>query len=237
MVLAAIQGDPARPRVLGPSQRAFPDCRAACRTVSQAGHEHCLLFTHPYNSERACRMPLQKTEKAKLELASKERVLNLRERSALFLADGRKTRNEMQELLQDDGSILKKLIADGYLLPAGAGVAATAPVASEAPARQVAVTQPAPLAEEAAKPSSDNFEGKRSLATTRMFLFDICERMFVRKMPALAAHYRDQLREARDRESMMVIARDIILNVEEIAGADRADGLSERIAMLLPSEQ
>ena len=70
-----------------------------------------------------------------------------------------------------------------------------------------------------------------------MFLFDICERMFVRKMPALAAHYRDQLREARDRESMMAIARDIILNVEEIAGPERADGLSERIAMLLPSEQ
>lgn len=185
-------------------------------------------------------MPLQKTEKAKLELASKERVLNLRERSALFLADGRKTRDEMQALLQDDGSILKKLIADGYLLPGGAGATPIAPiafVASEAPARQVAVTQPAPLVEEAAKPSGDNFEGKRSLATTRMFLFDICERMFVRKMPALAAHYRDQLREARDRESMMAIARDIILNVEEIAGPERADGLSERIAMLLPPEQ
>lgn len=182
-------------------------------------------------------MPLHKTEKAKLELASKERVLNLRERSALFLADGRKTRDEMQALLQDDGSILEKLIADGYLLPAEAGVAATALVASAAPVQQVAVAEPAPLAEEAAKPSSDNFEGKRSLATTRMFLFDICERMFVRKMPALAAHYRDQLREARDRESMMAIARDIILNVEEIAGPDRADGLSERLAMLLPPEQ
>lgn len=29
----------------------------------------------------------------------------------------------------------------------------------------------------------------------------------------------------------------IILNVEEIAGAERADGLSQRIAMLLPPEQ
>ena len=34
----------------------------------------------------------------------------------------------------------------------------------------------------------------------------------------------------------MVIARDIILNVEEIAGPDRADGLSERLAMMLPPE-
>lgn len=181
-------------------------------------------------------MPLLKTEKAKLELASKERVLNLRERSALFLADGRKTRDEMQALLQDDGSILKKLVSDGYLLPAEASVASAVPVANEVPVQRAASTRPAPLAEEAPKPSSDNFEGKRSLATTRMFLFDICERMFVRKMPALAEHYREQLRQARDRESMMAIAQDIILNVEEIAGPDRADGLSERIAMLLPSE-
>ncbi len=181
-------------------------------------------------------MPLQKTEKAKLELASKERVLNLRERSALFLADGRKTQREMQALLQDDGSILKKLIADGYLLPAPAGVASTEPAAHEVRVQSAAPTRPAPLAEEAPQASNDSFEGKRSLATTRMFLFDICERMFVRKMPALAAHYRDQLREARDRASMMAIAQDIILNVEEIAGPDRADGLSERLAMLLPPE-
>ncbi|SFU29436.1 hypothetical protein SAMN05216350_101156 [Polaromonas sp. YR568] len=185
-------------------------------------------------------MPLQKTEKAKLELVSKERVLNLRERSALFLADGRKTESEMQALLQDDGSILKKLIAGGYLVPATASVASAAPsvpAAPEAPAQSATPTRPAPLAEEPAQAGSDNFEGKRSLATTRMFLFDICERMFVRKMPALATHYRDQLREARSREAMMAIARDIILNVEEIAGPDRADGLSERIAMLLPPEQ
>jgi hypothetical protein len=44
---------------------------------------------------------------------------------------------------------------------------------------------------EALKTSADNFEGKRSLATTRMFLFDIVERMFVRKMPELANHLRD----------------------------------------------
>lgn len=69
-----------------------------------------------------------------------------------------------------------------------------------------------------------------------MFLFDISERMFVRKSPKLAQNYRDQLREARDRESMMAIARDMIVNVEEIAGSERADGLRERIAMMLPPE-
>lgn len=143
----------------------------------------------------------------------------------------------MQGLLQDDGSILQRLIADGYLIPIqGSDVGASA-ATTDVAARAAEATQSSPPAVEPPQSSGDNFEGKRSLATTRMFLFDICERMFVRRLPALAQHYRDQLREVRDRESMMVIARDIILNVKEIAGPDRADGLSERIAMLLPPEQ
>lgn len=181
-------------------------------------------------------MQLHKSEKAKLELSSKARVLSLRERSALFLADGRKTRHEMLGLLQDHGGILDKLITDGYLIVVAGGGAAAEPARTGTAAQDVP-TQPAELPAEASRLAGDNFEGKRSLATTRMFLFDICERMFVRKMPELSNHFRDQLHAARDRESMMAIARDIVLNVEEIAGAERADGLSQRIAMLLPSEQ
>lgn len=201
-------------------------------------------------------MPLLKSEKAKQELASKQRSLSVRERSALFLADGIRTRDELVWLLQGDIGMLQKLMTDGYLIPAeslGAKAArmtdfavsqtAHAPVFS-------APSQPAPLAAAssfgslntqpivvaAPSSSSDSFEGKRSLATTRMFLFDIVERMFVRKMPELANHYRDQLRGAKDRTSMLAIASDIIINVEEIAGPDRADGLSERLAMMLPPE-
>ena len=51
-------------------------------------------------------------------------------------------------------------------------------------------------------------------------------------MPKLANYLRNQLREARDRESMQATAREIIENVDEIAGPDRADGLSERLAMM-----
>lgn len=194
-------------------------------------------------------MQLHKSEKAKLELASRGRVLNMRERGALFLADGLKTRDEMQGLLQDDGSILQKLIADGYLIVLGTESAGKTAAKTQAHARQafyapplpapsspMSAAAPAPVPAPAAGPRGDNFEGKRSLATTRMFLFDICERMFSRKMPELAKQYRDQLREARDRVSMLAIARDIIVHVEEVAGAERADGLSERIAMLLPPE-
>ena len=211
-------------------------------------------------------MPLLKSEKAKQELASKQRALSVRERSALFLADGIRTRDELVWLLQGDVGMLQKLMADGYLIPAeslGAKAARmtdfatsqTAPPPSFAQLSKPAPLTTAPLTTAPAPlpgftgldtvsrniaeltSSSDSFEGKRSLATTRMFLFDIVERMFVRKMPELANHYRDQLRGAKDRASMLAIASDIIMNVEEIAGPDRADGLSERLAMMLPPEQ
>ena len=163
--------------------------------------------------------------------------------------------------MQGDIGLLQKLMTHGYLVESDTlgvksahmtDVAVSQVESVEAFLRQ---SEPAPVAaatlvqptlavtdtvtRNVAAPaqSVDNFGGKRSLATARMFLFDIVERMFVRKMPELANQLRDQLREARDRASMMVVAREIVLKVEEIAGADRADGLSERLAMMLPPEQ
>ncbi len=206
-------------------------------------------------------MPLLKSEKAKLELSAKQRSLSVRERSALFLADGIRTRDELVWLLQGDVGMVQKLIADGYLVPAESlskqaaaklrdfAASRPVPLAAAAPNFSASTLPPALSAStsstfagldtigRAAASSSDTFEGKRSLATTRMFLFDIVERMFVRKMPELANSLRDQLRAAKDRESMLAIAREIISNVEEIAGPDRADGLSERLAMMLPPER
>ncbi|WP_198674689.1 hypothetical protein [Rhodoferax ferrireducens] len=170
-------------------------------------------------------MFLCKTDKARDELATKSRTLSQRERAALLMADGVRTRSELRVLLQCDDELIEKLVVARYLqsgprpgavpLPAEASAAPVAPVA---------------------KHSTDNFDGKRSLATTRMFLFDIGERMFARLHPDKALWFREQLREARDRDSMLSVARDMISAVEEIAGFERADSLSERIAMLLPPE-
>ena len=83
---------------------------------------------------------------------------------------------------------------------------------------------------------ADQFEGKRSLATTRMFLFDICERMFTRRSPEMATYFREILRNAKDRETMLAASREMLEHIEKVAGPERADALSERIAMLLPPE-
>jgi hypothetical protein len=68
-----------------------------------------------------------------------------------------------------------------------------------------------------------------------MFLFDLCERMFVRRDPALAERLRETLREARDRDSMLATARAMLGEIEQAAGAARAEAIRERIEKLLPA--
>lgn len=95
---------------------------------------------------------------------------------------------------------------------------------------------PSPEITQAIKVSADQFEGKRSLATTRMFLFDMCERMFARRDPAMAEHFRELLRNAKNREAMLNASRVMLEEIEKVAGHARADSISERLAMMLPVE-
>ena len=209
-------------------------------------------------------MYLCKTDKAREELTNRSRTLSQRERTTLLMSDGTRTRSELRVLLQCDDALLDALIAARYLQAAphpGGGAAkdshvnvATVPApaskighelkvpsvrASTAVGSAPSSTPPA-MPQLAAAPvvsgNTDNFDGKRSLATTRMFLFDIGERMFAQRHRERAILFRDRLREARDRDSMLSVARDMMAAVEEIAGHERADSLSERIAMLLPPE-
>ncbi|MBX3658803.1 MAG: hypothetical protein KIS62_07445 [Ramlibacter sp.] len=175
-------------------------------------------------------MLLQKTEKARSELRPGVRTLGQRERSLLLLADGQRSIHDFRPLFDGEGEqIVLKLVRDGYLSPSRQSPAISEPAPASAPA---------PLEPPAAAPgnSADPFEGKRSLATTRMFLFDICERMFARRDPARAEAFREALRAARDRDSMLAAAREMIADIEKAAGPERADSISERIAMLLPPE-
>jgi hypothetical protein len=82
----------------------------------------------------------------------------------------------------------------------------------------------------------DHFNDQRFLATTRMFLFDICERMFVRRNPEQADAFREALQNAFDRASMLAVAQSIIPEIEKIAGQERAQSISERLTMLLPRD-
>ena len=162
-------------------------------------------------------MGLQKTDKARAELQPGCRSLGLRQRSLLLLADGHKSAREVAAYFGHEGEqLVLQLVSDGYLSEAGA-----ASLPSPLIARQGAV---------------DAFDGKRSLATARMFLFDICERMFARRAPVLAESFRESLRHARDRASMLAVSQEMLEEIASSAGAERADTIRERLALLLPEE-
>lgn len=184
-------------------------------------------------------MYLCKTDKAREELAARLRTLTQRERAAVLMADGTRTGTELRVLLQCDDGMIERLTAGGYLQPAPSSASALAnprPAAMSLPGA-TAPKPKAPAPPPTGNHGTDNFDGKRSLATTRMFLFDISERMFARRHPDKAVLFRDQLREARDRDSMLLVSRDMITVIEQVAGHERADSLSERIAMLLPLQE
>jgi hypothetical protein len=190
-------------------------------------------------------MQLHKTDRARAELKSGTRTLGQRERTLLLLADGSKSVQDFRPLFNGDGEeIALRLLRDGFLQaqPGNAPQAArpSMPAAEKPPSAktdQQPLPPPPAAPQAAARVSADQFDGKRSLATTRMFLFDICERMFSRKNPELAGVFREALRDARDREAMLTAARRIIEEIEKVTGSERADSISERIAMLLPAEQ
>lgn len=176
---------------------------------------------------------LQKTDKARAELRPGHRTLGQRERTVLLLADGTKTIQDMVTLFDGDGrAIAEKLLNQGYLHGGGAEVTAVLP--PERPVLDVRAKTRANSSN--VQNAADQFEGRRSLATTRMFLFDLTERMFARRDPAMAEVLRQALRDAKDRESMIDTSRVMLTQIEHLAGVERADSISQRIAMLLPAE-
>jgi hypothetical protein len=173
-----------------------------------------------------------KTDKARDELQGRQRTLSQRERALRLMADGRRSLTDFSPLFstRDEAEqVLMALVQRGYLEDPHAAAASAAADAAQA---QDETAPPAEAIQ--VSTAADSFDGKRSLATTRMFLFDMCERMFVRRDPKFALQMRDALREARDREAMLTIAALMLSEVEKTAGPERAESLRERIDRLLP---
>lgn len=177
-------------------------------------------------------MLLQKTEKARLELLPGVRTLSLRERSLLLLVDG-KPLSDLQAMYNGIGAqIVENLMRQGYL----AGPAELPPTAPHAhsthPSAPTAAPSPAPHKHPSQR--SEPGDALRSLAGARMYLFDTCERLFARRDPVLAQQFREALRAAKDRTSMLDVGEAMLEEVAMAAGAERAASLRERLDQLLP---
>lgn len=169
-------------------------------------------------------MLLQKTEKARLELSPGVRTLSLRERSLLLLADG-KPLSDLQAMYNGIGAqIVENLMRQGYLTGPADLPPTTEPTTSNTtPTSTPSIERPAPG------------ESLRSLAGARMYLFDTCERLFARRDPVMAQHFREALRAAKDRTSMLDVGEAMFEEVALAAGAERAASLRERLDQLLPT--
>ena len=166
-------------------------------------------------------MLLQKTEKARLELSPGVRTLSLRERSLLLLVDG-KPLYDLQAMYNGIGAqIVDNLMRQGYLSgpaelpPNGASAAAE-------PEDKPTIQRPGPG------------ETLRSLAGARMYLFDVCERLFARRDPTLAVQFREALRAARDPASMLDVGEAMFEEIALTAGAERAASVRDKFEQLLP---
>jgi len=160
---------------------------------------------------------LIKTDKGRTELLPGQRSLGQRERAILLVTDGRKSTESLHALFHGEGrAMVEALVAGGYLI-------------ERAPAAPPARPVPPPP-----RGSVDTFSGPRSLASARMFLFDLSDRMFAARDRALADRFRNALREARDASSMMLVGREMLTEVERLAGVERAASISERLAKVLP---
>lgn len=174
-------------------------------------------------------MLLLKTDKARQELAPGMRTLSLRERSLLLLAEG-KPLAELQAMYSGGGAeIVEHLLSQGYL-------SLSAPAVQDTLLTPPAHTQPSAQRPEAVTPPEPS-DHLRSLAGARMYLFDICERLFARRDPARAQHFHSALRAARDRDSMLHVGESLLEEVTQLAGAERAETIRERMKQLLPREQ
>lgn len=164
---------------------------------------------------------LVKTEKGRSELQPGSRTLGQKERSILLLADGKAATSLLKTMFGGAGEqIIARLLEQGYL----------AEVAATNADRDEQQSEPNPQRSS----SADTFNGPRSVASARMFLFDLSDRIFAARDRALADQFRNALREARDVEEMLKVSKIMLAEIERVAGPDRAESISERLAKLLP---
>lgn len=179
-------------------------------------------------------MTLHKTEKARLELAPGVRTLSLRERSLLLLADNRSL-TDLQAMYDGVGAqIVDNLMRQGYLAGPASRPSPHAQIAKAATHTPAPTTPFVPLVAPVSSLRPEPGESLRSLAGARMYLFDSCERLFARRDPVLAQQFREALRTAKDRASMLDVGEAILKEVAVAAGAQRAAGLRQQLQQMLP---
>lgn len=182
-------------------------------------------------------MILQKTAKAQEELQPGSRQLPQRARSLLLLAGGKSLEELSAMLGSDHAALAQQLVEQGYLqLQPASPAKMRNPAVHPAVSLTSITTQSSALAPAPANPAASAAPGI-NMAGTRMYLFDMCERLFANRHETLAQTLRTQLREARDLGSLRNAGISLLNAVQEHAGEERAQSLRERLSSLLSYDE
>lgn len=162
-------------------------------------------------------MLLYKTTKAHQELTPGSRSLNLRQRSLLLLAEGTPYFQLAQMYHGQGEALVGQLLESGYL---------------ECRSMDAALPAPSPAA--VSEPPAVAAPPAMTLAGTRMYLFDMVERLFANRQQTVAEQLRQALREARDVQALRSVCDALLNAVAQHAGAQRAMQLSQQLVHLVP---
>lgn len=162
-------------------------------------------------------MLLYKTTKAHHELAPGSRSLNLRQRSLLLLAEGTPYVQLAQMYHGQGQALVGQLLESGYL-----------------ECRSMDAVTPGPSPATVTQPPAPPAPAAMTLAGTRMYLFDMVERLFANRQQLLADRLRQALREARDAQALRSVCDSMLNAVAQHAGAERATQLSLQLVHLVP---
>ena len=165
-------------------------------------------------------VPAHKTDLARQALASHGAALDLRQRRALILCDGRRTDAELVRLLgTDTPALLQQLRSAGYL--EGLEAAHDVPAATAAtPTAEVlpTPTTPAPAAR------------RRSLSAARIYLQGMLD---LQRAPAAQA-LRTQLVGATDEAATIAAIVDVLAALPAMTRPGYAQRVCERVAEVMP---
>jgi hypothetical protein len=170
-------------------------------------------------SELSLEDVLSKTALGRREQQQRSQALGAKQRHVLILCDGRRSLGELCALMGDAVlPLAQDLLASGHVERVGVARAAPPLAPSAVPAAQLA---------QAVAPTP-----RRSIALSRMYMFDMIERTLGHHSGPARAH----LRAADQSDALLLALQECLLLIEEVAGQAQADKVRAQLCTMLPED-
>ncbi len=182
---------------------------------------------------------LRKTSTGRREQQQRSQALSARQRHVLILCDGQRAIGELCALMgQEAQQLARELLAAGFVERVGL---ANAPEPVEVPLKRTSKTSA--QASSASEPSPSSVSAsqlaqavapppRRSIALSRMYMFDMLERLLGAQSGPARAH----LRAADRPEAVLAALQECLALIAEIAGSVQADKVRQQLCDMLPED-